>query len=196
MKFLRKNLILFIFSISSLAHAQQKSSSVNSASLQTCIQKIVADYPNEFNNIKGEVINENPQSIEYESLLIPEGADAPIITKYSAKKKPFYSWQAVMLSTEDFEEAAKKYKSVFNQLKGVNVVFNAGSNFYLQGTFEEADESKKFTSSILNFLTRQAPMNKLKIEVNLQYEFPEWKVNLLVYERERADDERGNIYDN
>jgi hypothetical protein len=31
--------------------------------------------------------------------------------------------------------------------------------------------------------------------VALQFEFPEWKVNLVVYEKEREDDERGEIED-
>jgi hypothetical protein len=29
----------------------------------------------------------------------------------------------------------------------------------------------------------------------MQYEFPEWKVKLLVYDKEREDDERGDIND-
>ena len=34
---------------------------------------------------------------------------------------------------------------------------------------------------------------KLKIEAGLQYYFPEWKVTLTVYEKEREDTERGEI---
>jgi hypothetical protein len=33
------------------------------------------------------------------------------------------------------------------------------------------------------------------VEVSLQYELMEWKVNLLVYDREREDHERGKIKD-
>ena len=201
MKYLPGKLILLLFPISSFAQTQFrlpsfKSSPAAASSFQINIQRIVADYPNQFDHIKGEVVEQNPQSVVYQSLIVPVGAEGPTITQYSSKKRAVYSWQAEMLSTEDFDQAAKKYKSLFNQLKGTNVVFNASHNYYLQGTYEEADESKKFTNTILNFATREEPMNKLKVEINIQYEFPEWKVNLLIYERERADDERGNIFDN
>ena len=36
-------------------------------------------------------------------------------------------------------------------------------------------------------------MPRLKIEVSMQFEFPEWKVVLSVYEKEREDHERGEI---
>ena len=36
-------------------------------------------------------------------------------------------------------------------------------------------------------------MAKLKIEVQLNFEFPEWKVSLLIYDKEREDDEQGNV---
>ncbi len=36
-------------------------------------------------------------------------------------------------------------------------------------------------------------MPKLKIEASMQFEFPEWKVNLLVYEKEKEDKDRGDI---
>jgi hypothetical protein len=36
-------------------------------------------------------------------------------------------------------------------------------------------------------------MPKLKIEASMQYEFPEWKVSLVVYEKEREDKDRGEI---
>ncbi len=168
---------------------------VNNA-LRGDIQKVVADCPNQFNSIKGEISEKNPQTVEYQSLLMATGAEACGITEYSYSQTPVYSWQALMLSTEDFEEAAKKYKSIFNQLKGTNVAFDATRNYFMQGTYEEPDENKKFTNSVFNLSTRQEPMNKIKIEVNMQFEFPEWKVNILVYEKERDDDERGKVFDN
>jgi hypothetical protein len=36
-------------------------------------------------------------------------------------------------------------------------------------------------------------MPKLKIEASMQFQFPEWRVSLLVYEREREDNEQGDI---
>jgi hypothetical protein len=56
---------------------------------------------------------------------------------------------------------------------------------------EEPDESRIFTTSVLAPTAPPQPLKKLRIEVALQFEFPEWKVNLLVYEKEREDNEKG-----
>ena len=158
--------------------------------LRNDFQKIVTEYPIHFEGIRGNIINQNPQSIEYLSELKVGDATECSIIKYSAGSKPIYSWQGVMFISEDFEAASKKYKWLFNQLKGLNI-FYVKDQYTLQGSFEEADESRKFTNSILEPVSPPDPLKKLKIEVAMRFEFPEWKVNLLVYEKEREDDERG-----
>jgi len=202
MKRLQLTFVMALTAIAFSAGAQLKFPSIKNSvatannAIRADMQKIVADLPNQFASIKGEVINESPQSVEYASTLIPHEAQAATITEYSYNKKPVYSWQALMLTTEDFEAAAKKYKTLYNQVKGTSITFNANKSYYLQGNYEEPDESKDFLSSVLNFYTRDENVKKIKVEVNMQFEFPEWKVNLVVYSRDRDDDEQGNIFDN
>lgn len=164
---------------------------INSA-IRDDFQKVVAEYPVNFENIRGRVINQNPQTTEYASEIKLADAQECVITKYSSGIKSIYSWQANMFVSEDFEAAAKKYKWLYNQLKGMNVYY-VKDQYTLRGEFEEADESKKFSTSILTVTSAPTPLKKLKVEVTLQFEFPEWKVNLLVYEKEREDDEQGAI---
>jgi len=187
MKCSRLSALLFLF-IFNYASAQLKLPINNS--LRTDFQKIVTEYPTHFEGIRGDIINQNPQTIEYLSELKLGDATECSIIKYSSGSKPIYSWQGVMFISEDFEAASKKYKWLFNQLKGLNI-FYVKDQYTLKGSFEEADESRKFTNSILEPVAPPDPLKKLKIEVALRFEFPEWKVNLLVYEKEREDDERG-----
>jgi len=91
------------------------------------IKKVIQDYPNQFSNIKGEVINQNPQSTDYACNVKVNGAEEVSITQYSANKKyPITSWQAVMLTTDDFEDAKKKFKSLFNQLNNLSAKMEKG----------------------------------------------------------------------
>lgn len=156
------------------------------------VQKIVSDYPHQFAAFRGAVVNKNPQSVEYASLLVPNGTEASSITGYSAIDKPIYSWQAVLLTTENFEEAQKKYKWLFNQLKGLNVHYVA-DQYTLRGVYEAPDESRKFTTSVLTVHAPPTPLKKLKVEATMEFEFPEWKVRLLVYEKEREDTDPGDV---
>lgn len=203
MKHVSLTLVMACTVIAFSAQAQLKFPSVKNAiiptatnTIRTDIQKIIADFPNQFVRFKGDIVNQSPQRVEYLSTLLPNSAQSATITEYSYNKKPVYSWQALMLTTEDFEAAAKKYKALYTQVKGAYVTFNANQSYYLQGNYEAPDESKDFLSSMLNFYTRDEDIKRIKVEVNMQFEFPEWKVNLLVYSRERDDDERGNIFDN
>src|SRR5262245_9500940 len=81
------------------------------------IKKVIKDYPNQFNNLKGEVIVQNPQSTDYACNFKVNGAEEATVTQYSAANKyNICSWQALILTTEEFEDAKKKYKSLYVQL--------------------------------------------------------------------------------
>jgi hypothetical protein len=113
------------------------------------------------------------------------------MTQYNSKNK-IYSWQAVLLSSEDFEESSKKYKWLYNQLKVMTVKVQ-DYTFTLSGEYNAPDESKNFCSTIFKLTPNASNMPKLKIEASMQFQFPEWKIRLLVYERERDDSEQGDI---
>jgi len=157
------------------------------------VQKVVADYPHQFHSIRGEVLTTNPQTVEYACLLRPGGAQESTIVAYSSSDKPVYSWQATMLSTEDFYEAEQKYKWLYHQLKGLNVSYVA-DQYTLRGNYEMPNESISFTTSTLSVQAPPTPLQKLRVEVAMRYEFPDWKVSLLVYEKEKEDVE-GSMMD-
>lgn len=175
--------------ITNSSNAQLKPPGSNPA-LKNDLQKVIADFNNGFAAIKGAVQSENPQTIEYSSQVQLNGAEECMITLYTGAK-PIYSFQAVMLTTEDFEEAAKKYKLLYNQLRGMTIKLNHDYTYSLTGDYDAPDESKKFSSTIMRLLPAATQLPKLKVEVSMQYYFPEWKVSLLVYEKEREDNDRG-----
>jgi len=150
------------------------------------VQKVVADFPSQFASLRGDVLITNPQTVEYASLLQMDKAEECIITKYSSNAKPIYSLQAVMLHTESFAEAEKKYKWIFAQLKGLNVKYVV-DQYTLHGTYEAPAEERKFTTSTLALADPPEALQKLRIEVSMQFEFPEWKVALTVFEKEKDD---------
>lgn len=158
------------------------------SSLQSGLQKIVADFPLQFAGIRGELVDRNPQSTEYRSKLSVSGAEQCSVIAYSSDEKPVYSWQALMYRSEDFEEAAKKYKWLYQQVKGANIYY-VRDQYTLRGDYQEADESRGFAVSTLSPVRPPVAYQKLRVDVSLQFEFPEWKVQLSVYEKEREDEE-------
>lgn len=165
---------------------------VTNNDLRNNLEKVISGFPEHFSGLIGDTLADNPQTIEFASRLDFKGAKENSITEYKSRK-PIYSWQAVLLDTEEFEDAAKKYKWLCNQLKVMTVKLDGGYSFSLSGDYQEADESRKFSTSVFSLMPRATNMPKLKVEASIQFEFPEWKVSLLVYEKEREDNERGDI---
>lgn len=195
MKIVHPKLLFIFFSIAVLTTKAQLKFPVTNNDLRINLAKIISDYPNQFASLKGDTITSNPQIIEFASKLDFKEARENSITEYKSQK-PFYSWQGVLLTTENFEEASKKYKWICNQLKVMTVKLEGGYSFTLSGAYAAPDESKKFSSSIFKLTPNASNMPKLKIETIIQFEFPQWKVGLLVYEKEREDNEQGDIYGN
>jgi hypothetical protein len=191
MKKFVKPLVLITISafVFNYAHAQLKFPISNAAGND--IKKVIEDYPNRFINLMGEVIEENTQSTDYKCNFNVSGAEEAIITRYSAKKE-ICSWQALMLTTENFEKAKQKFKSLYNQLNNLSVDIGGNKNFHLKAKYEAPVEEKKFTSVLFSFEPENELVKKLRVEISMQYFAPmEWKVKMLVYDKDREDNERG-----
>jgi hypothetical protein len=159
-----------------VATAQVKTNPSNS--IGACVQKVIDDFPNHFNNIVGELIIENPQSTDYQCNLKVNGAEECTITRYSDKKTPVYSWQALMLTTDNFESARRKFRSLYNELNNLN----RGSTL-LKGSYESPAEEKSFTSVVFSFNPLRGSLEKLRVEINMEAEGMDWRVKVLVYEK-------------
>ena len=196
MKLKTKQLLLVItsFAFINFSSAQFRLPGTGNPDVRDALEKVITDFPKEFANLKGEVLNTNPQTVEYTSLLDFKSAQQNTITEYSGKH-PVYSWQALMFTTDEFETVAKKYKALYNQLKGMNLKLNRDYDYSLSGAYDKPDESKKFSTTVFKLIPNASNLPKVKVELSLQYELLEWKIYLIVYQKEKEDNERGKIED-
>lgn len=183
--------LVFLFVFHSVS-AQLKLPGTANPDVRQALEKVIADYSKDFATLRGEVAATNPQTVEYESLLAFKSAERNSIIQYSGKP-PVFSWQALMATTEEFEAAEKKYRTLYHQLKGMNLKLNRDYDYSLSGDYDKPDESKKFSSTVFRLLPAAAYLPRVKVELSLQYELMEWKIFLMVYEKEREDSERGKI---
>lgn len=155
------------------------------------VRKVVNDFPNRFANLMGEVIAEHAQSTDYECNFIVKGAEESFFTRYSSKKE-VCSWEALMLTTESFDKAKQKFRYLYNQLNNLSANIGEAGNVRFKAKYETPDRDKKFTSVIFDAGPSTELSSKLKLEITLQfYEPMEWKVKVLIYDRDREDKERG-----
>ena len=121
-------------------HAQLKLPVVNG--IGNDIKKIVEDYPNHFSNLVGEMLVENAQSVEYKCNCSVTGAEEISITRHSSKANNVYSWQTLMLTTESFEKAKQKFRSLYTQLNNLAVNPGGIKSYHLKGQYESPVEEK------------------------------------------------------
>lgn len=185
-------LLTFISLFSITASAQLKLSLANG--IANDVKKVIEDYPNRFINLMGEIITQHPQSTDYQCNFKVNGAEEAFVTRYSSKKE-VCSWEALMLTTESFDKAKQKFKSLYTQLHNLSVKLGT-ITYKLKGDYQSPAEEKKFTTVLFSLEPNAETAKKLKIEISMQYIEPmEWKVKIAVYDRDREDDERGQTWD-
>ena len=95
-----------------------------------------------------------------------------------------------MLKTDDFEEASKKFRSIYNALQHLSVNVN-GANAVLKGAYIKPTESIKFTTIIFDAGDKAPELKKLKVALLLETEMLDWVIRIQVYEKEREDKDKG-----
>jgi len=155
----------------------------------SALQKVIEDYPNKFSNIKGELLAQNIQTTDFESKVSIPGSPC-VLTQYSSTKKAIYSWRADLLEEEEFEEAKKRFKELYNQIRNTIIKIDGEKPFILNGAYQSPTEDRKFNTVNFQLLPSGGDMEKLQIELSMNYMVTTWKITLTVYEREYKDDER------
>src|SRR5262245_56854790 len=127
--------IFSVFTLSSLA--QLKLSLVNP--IAGDLRRVLDDYSNNFKNLVGEMIDQSGQSTVFNCKFTMAGAEETTVTQYSSKNQNIRSWQALMLTTESFDKAKQKFKSLYGQINHLDVSPSDG-NFRLKGEWEQPQE--------------------------------------------------------
>ncbi|MEO8112667.1 MAG: hypothetical protein ABI594_21640 [Ginsengibacter sp.] len=182
----------FIFTAFNVS-AQNKISKIKLTPVLTSdIEKVARDYYVHFDNIKGEKISESENIIEYASKISPPGAIESTIMQIKSLQNS-YSWQALMLDTEDFDQAVAAYKKIYRQLDGAKISLENGESYKLTGEYDAPSESRAFASSMLELNANNKAIKSFKIEVAINYSMPEWSVKIYVYEKENDEDIRPTV---
>ncbi|CAN5369658.1 hypothetical protein BH20BAC1_BH20BAC1_20010 [soil metagenome] len=179
--------LFILLTISLCAAAQTKTQGIKIANpLVADIEKVAKDYFENFAGILGEKISETTNTVEYTSNVTPQGALESTILQIKSLDNS-YSWQAVMMTTENFAEAAKKYKELYHKLNGVHLTLQNRKVYQVQGAYDSPNESKSFASSLLEAKGLTENSQRFIVEVALNYLMPDWTVKLYVYEKEDDD---------
>jgi hypothetical protein len=180
-------LLIVVFTVFTPGHAQLRNLN-NSPEFRNALDKVMADYGNRFRNIKGGSVIDNPESSEYESTVKLPGAEECTVVQMRNTKHETAAWQALMLSTDDYEAASKKYRQLYNQLQNIPVhLDDGGRNYIVKGELDKPSDEKKIISTIFNLTPETTLSQKLHIELSMAYELMQWKVRITIYDKEEDE---------
>jgi hypothetical protein len=155
------------------------------------LKKIIASFPDHFHAYRGTVLVSNPQSTNYTCSMPINGIEEASITTYSGKKE-ICSWQATVLTTENFDKAKQKFRNLFNQINNMSIA----SSVRMQGKYEGPVEENKFTSIVFTPSAEKGNWATIRMELLLEFNAPmEWKLKVLVYDMEKSDEEESGVKD-
>ena len=175
--------IIFLFIIL-LSSASTFSQGVFNNNTNLALQKVIEDYPNNFNNIRGDKISGNQQTADYQSKIIVPGAGASIITRHSTSRAEVFSWKAEMFESGNFEESKERFKKIFDNIKNTIVKIDGLPPYILSGKYEYPAEDKKSTSIAFQLLPANGELQKLTVDLTLHNIPGGWKISLSVHEKD------------
>lgn len=184
------SLIFVVFTVFTPSQAQLKLLN-KSPEFRQALDKIMADYCNQFRNLKGESIIDNPESSEFTSTVQLPGAEECTVIQMRNTRHETAAFQALMLSTDDYEAASKKYKQLFNQLHNASIrLDNGGMRYVVKGEMDKPSDEKKIISTIFDISPYSTLNKNVHIELSMAYELKEWKVRIAVYDKVNDEEVR------
>ena len=149
------------------------------------LEKVIRDYPNRFHNIRGEMISQRAQAVEYKSTISVPGSSACSIWKYSAAGNEIYDWSCVTYNSNNFMQARVKYKEVYDQIENTIIKVEGQKPFILNAQYRTPSELHNMNTISFELLPVAEDMKNLKIDLSLEKDVNSWKVKLNVYDGDR-----------
>jgi hypothetical protein len=153
------------------------------AAVLSAIEKVLAALPGQLKPITGELVNNNPQSREYQSKVLLPGSVSNMVVQYASvdNKKTIAAWHSVVMETDEFAKASKKFKWLYQQIKS-GAYKCGGKTLRLTAPYESPKEELSFTSLVFE---EPGKKGAERIELSMQYAVTHWVVKLAVYNEDR-----------
>jgi hypothetical protein len=145
------------------------------------ISKVLLDFPEHFNHIKGNLIDENVQSKEYSSLVNIPSLDSAVIIQNGQEKDNIFSWKTVLFQTDDFEKAKAKFHEYYGKIKPASASLD-GKHVTLEANYAAPDEDKRFATILFSPKPETQALKDVVVDLSLQYLLSGWELTVSVYE--------------
>ncbi len=168
--------LLPVLACPALSHAQ--------LSLTDAISRVISEEPTRLLRLRGELLANNPEVVDYESLLQLTGSDRCYVSVFNTPGDTTACWKAEYPDLEDFPAAKKAFRGLYESLRTARITrLHPGTVYRLSGDFLEADETKQTNSIEFTLDPAGEDFQKIRVQILLTYVMPEWHLSVQVYEK-------------
>lgn len=182
---LRAALCPLVLSLAALCPAVASAQSQpQSVSLTDAVERVISEMPTRLTHIRGELLANNPEAIDYTSLLLLNGADNCVISVFNTPGDTTAAWKADLPVLDDWNQAKKAFASAYESLHRARITrLHPGVVYRLEGDFQAADDTKQ--TNVIEFTLDPAgeEFQKVRVQLVLTYTMPEWRLEVQVYEK-------------
>jgi hypothetical protein len=169
---------------SSISAAQSPTPATLTVSLTEAVERVVSEEPTRLVRLRGELLANNPEAVDYASVLKLQGADNCVISVFNTPGDTTACWKADLPAMDDFETAKKTYRSLYESLRMARINrLHPGTTYRLDGTFLAASEEKASNSIEFTLTPDEKEFKKIRVQILMNYVMPEWNLSVQIYEK-------------
>jgi hypothetical protein len=153
--------------------------------LTEALERVVSEVPTRMIRLRGELLANNPEAVDYVSRLLIPGVDNCVISVFNTPGDTTACWKVEFPAVEDFGKAQKMYHSLYESLKTAHLTrLHPGMVYRLDAPYLEASETK-LNNSIEFTMGPDSPedFKKIRVQILLAYAMPDWQLSMQVYEK-------------
>lgn len=160
------------------SQAQFFKSLLPSPEFNEALETIVRDFKYNYQNIEGDLLESQGEVDTYETTVKLPGAGNCIIYKFHSGKDTTASWQGVLYSGDDYNEAVKVYRNTFRMIHKSKIHLVDRTIISFAGNLQEPTETIRFAISSLRLAISDNRYKRFNAEVELVTNYNGWQVNV------------------
>lgn len=178
---MRKTLLmlLVLFLAGTTVRAQLLKPSAASLAFTEKLALITQSFRSNFYQIQGEKLPSQDDLDLFQSDVELPGAQHCVIYRFHSKTDTSASWQGIMYSGDNYNEAIKIYKTNCRLINKCKVYLNGYNLAVYKGNIDNPDTDLRFVSSVFLLNTTDPVYDQFYAEVELvNLNFEQWEVRL------------------
>lgn len=144
------------------------------------LQRVISDYPNQFQNIKGEKLGSRADATEFRSTVDIAGTTGAVITAFRSGNNQQMSWGVVLYQSANFIEAKQRFQDYFQSIRNTIIRVEGLAPVILNGNFETPREDQSSTIIPFQLLPTNNKLRGLAVELEMVLVSGNWEIGLRV----------------